>query len=124
MSQNVKPVVKFAFVGATGKSNKKIDWPLRIVAKSIRMYLDGAGSAQAIFQSLLPEMNELLQEQGKAPVELPPSYTNKHAASVHYGMRERFLAKLAKKNEEALALAEEFGLEFQAVEVPADAVAE
>lgn len=114
MSQNVK-TVKFGFIGGNSRTSKEVEWPLRIVAKSIRMYLDNAGTAAGIFQSLLPELNELRAKEGKAELtELPMSYT-KHAASLHYGMRQRFLAKLEKKDVAALALAEEFDLKFAPV---------
>lgn len=108
--------MKLRFVGAS-HAGSKIDWPLRIVAKSIRMQLDKQDeSIQDIFQKLLVELNDIRREKGQSEVtELPKSYTNKNASSLHYGMRMRFLEKIANKNVEALTLAAEFHLEVEAV---------
>lgn len=108
---------KFVFVGQATRTGTKIDWPLRIVAKSIRLWLDGVGSAQTIFQALLPELNDIRAENGQEAVdELPKSYTNKNAASLHYNMRQRFLGKLASGDKNVEALAEEFGIRIEQVQ--------
>lgn len=117
MSQSDTP--KFQFVGASeGTSTDRISWPLEAQAIVIRNNVVGGLGASAAFANGVQEYNDLLDSgelQGdRLPEELPPSYTNKNAGSVLYGMKQRFLKRVndpkARGHDDSVAAAIQFGI--------------
>jgi len=101
---------QFKFVGGSTGTRTRISWPLRAQALVIQAHrVNGLTGAKA-FEAGVAAFNAEVDVSAQI-VSLPPSYTNKNAASVLYGMEKRFLQRVNDRNDvEAIAIAQELGI--------------
>ena len=105
---------EYKFIGQTGQGRTKIDWPEEAQAIVVKLSIVDKVSASQAFEVGVQMWNDGVAKgelQGQViPLPLPPSYTNKNAASVLYGVKNRFLKRCNDGKAVAIALAQKYGI--------------